>query len=265
MNTLRVYAKLAGITSHLAYVYRFNLVLQLVGLLLQIFLLRVVWTAIYADRAAVDGIDLVALLTYLTVANLQIYLIYPEGGELLQQRIREGKVALDLARPVGLIEQLVAQHVGYTLGFLPFVLATIPVAFFVGVLRPPASVEAALLYLAGLVIAYVVILLIGLLLGMIAFWTLETGGLWAIYRFTNLFFAGALVPIWLFPEPLRTVAELLPFQTQANIPVSIYIGRIAGADAIRGLIVGVVWVVVLAIVVRLVWAGALRRVVIQGG
>jgi ABC-type uncharacterized transport system permease subunit len=61
------------------------------------------------------------------------------------------------------------------------------------------------------------------------------------------------------------LAELLPFQTQANIPVSIYIGRLEGVDALRGLVVQAVWVVLLGIVVRFVWSRALRRVVIQGG
>jgi ABC-2 type transport system permease protein len=105
----------------------------------------------------------------------------------------------------------------------------------------------------------------GLLMGMIAFWTLETSGIQAIYRFANLFFAGGLVPLWLFPQTVRTVAELLPFQTQANIPVSIYVGRLAGADALRGLGVQAVWVVILGLLVRVMWGRAMRKVVIQGG
>jgi viologen exporter family transport system permease protein len=259
------YVKIVAVSSQVAYAYRFQILMQLVGLLLQIALLKVVWTAIYADRGSIEGVDLATMLTYLTVANLQIWLVFPEGGADLQQRVRQGKIAADLARPVSLLGQLLSFQTGLTLGFVPFLLAAVPFALFVGVLRPPPSIEAAAAYVLSVLLACAVVALIGLLLGMIAFWTLETGGMWAIYRFTNLFFAGGLVPLWLFPGPLRTLAELLPFQTQANIPVSIYIGRIAGADILRGLAIQLTWVVLLALFVRWVWSRAVRRVVIQGG
>jgi ABC-type uncharacterized transport system permease subunit len=100
---------------------------------------------------------------------------------------------------------------------------------------------------------------------MVSFWTMETTGMWAIYRFANLFFSGGLVPLWLFPEPLRTIAGLLPFQTQANTPVSIYIGRLTDVDVLRALLIQCTWIVLLAVLVRFVWSRAMRRVVIQGG
>jgi ABC-2 type transport system permease protein len=265
MSALPTYFKIASLASLVAYAYRFNVLLQLVGLLLQIFLLRAFWTAIYENRVSVDGVDLATLLTYLTVANLQLWIVFPEGGEILQRRVREGKVALDLARPVSLVGQLISQQVGFTAGLLPLLLAVTPLALVVGVLRPPDTLEAAAAYVVSLVFSYAVIVLIGLLLGMVSFWTMETTGMWAIYRFANLFFAGGLVPLWLFPEPLRTIAGLLPFQTQANIPVSIYIGRLIGVDTLRALLIQCVWIVLLAVLVRFVWSKAMRRVVIQGG
>jgi ABC-2 type transport system permease protein len=262
---LPAYIKIASLTSQIAYVYRFSVVLQLVGLLLQIFLLKVVWTAVYADRGSVDGVSLSTLLTYLTIANLQIWIVFPEGGEILQRKVREGTVALDLARPVSLVAQLTSQQVGATFGRVPLILAGAPLALFIGVLRAPASPEAAAIYAVSVVLAYTVVTLMGLLLGIVSFWTLETTGLWAIYRFANLFFAGGLVPLWLFPAPLRTIAEVLPFQTQANIPVSIYVGQLAGANVLSGLAIQGVWIVILVLVVRFMWARAMKRVVIQGG
>jgi ABC-2 type transport system permease protein len=259
------YAKITALTAQTVFAYRFNIAFELVGLFLQIFLLKVVWTSIYADRGTVAGTDLGTLVTYLTIANLQIWVVWPETTWFLQRKVREGKIAQDLARPVGLMGQLLAHQVGSSLVFLPLAIAALPVAFFVGGLQAPPSVEAAILYLASVLLAYAVVTWMGLLMGMIAFWTLETSGIQAIYRFANLFFAGGLVPLWLFPQTVRTVAELLPFQTQANIPVSIYVGRLAGADALRGLGVQAVWVVILGLLVRVMWGRAMRKVVIQGG
>ena len=57
----------------------------------------------------------------------------------------------------------------------------LPVAFVAGSLSPPASVESGVLYLVSLVLAYAVMALMGLLLGFVAFWTLETTGMMAIW------------------------------------------------------------------------------------
>jgi ABC-type uncharacterized transport system permease subunit len=262
---LPAYGKLTALTMQTIFAYRLNVAFECVGLLLQILLLKAVWTAVYGDRGAVEGVDLTTLLTYLTIANIQVWVIWPETTWLIQRKVREGKIAQDLARPVGLIPQLLAHQFGSTLVFLLIGLAILPLAFVIGVLRPPPSFEAAILYAVSLVLAVGVVTPIGLLMGFVAFWTLETSGIQQIYRFANLFFAGGLVPLWLFPGPLRAAAELLPFQTQASIPVSIYVGRIAGADALRGLLVQAIWIVILGLAARFVWSRALRRVVIQGG
>lgn len=264
-RTLAVFAKLATLSTQTLSSFRFNIAFELVGVFLQILLLKIVWTAVYADRGIIEGVDLATLLTFLTIANLQLWVIFPETSWWLQRKIKEGKIAQDLARPVSLITQLLAHQFGSTAFFVPIALAAVPVAFFVGVLRPPASIEAGVLYVISLFLALGVVTWMGLLMGLVAFWTFETSGIVAMYRFFNMFFAGALIPLWLFPGPLLTLAELLPFQTQAGIPVSIYIGRLQGADALRGLLIQAVWVVLLGLLVHFVYKRALRKVVVQGG
>lgn len=265
VRAMPVYAGLVAMVPKGVLAYRFNLILSLVSVLLQIYLLKVVWTAIYAGRASVDAFALDDVLAYLTIANLQIWLVNPEVSWLVQQRVREGQIAVDLARPVPFPGQMLAQQLGMTIGVLPLVALALPVAFVAGTLKAPASPESGALYLVSLVLAYVVMSLMGLLLGLVAFWTLETTGMLAIFRFTNLFFAGGLVPLAFFPAPLRVIADLLPFQTQASIPVSLYLGRLGGVDAARSLAVELVWVVLLAALARVVWRRATYKVVVQGG
>jgi viologen exporter family transport system permease protein len=212
---------------------------------------------------------LAALPVYLRLAAMVpktvIWLVNPQLAWDVQQRVREGQIAVDLARPVPFPGQMVAQHVGGTIGVLPLVAVALPVALVAGSLRPPPSVESAALYLVSLVLAYAVMALMGLLLGFVAFWTLETTGMLAIFRFANLFFAGGLVPLVFFPPPLRAVAEVLPFQTQAFIPVSLYLGRLEGPEALRALGIQLLWVVLLGVIAAAVWRRAVTKIVVQGG
>jgi ABC-type uncharacterized transport system permease subunit len=262
---LAAYWQLALMWPQMAYAYRFNILFWLLGTLLQIYLLRVVWTAVYAGRGEAEGAELARLIAYLTLANLQLWITYPILSEILQGRIREGQIAIDLARPVPFLGQLVAQQLGATAALLPFLALALPIAFLLGNLAPPQSAQAGLLYLASSGLAYLIVTEANLLLGLLAFWTMETWAFIAIYRFVNQFLAGALVPLWLFPPWLATLAGLLPFQTQAHIPLSIYLGQLDGEAALRGLLVQGFWVVVLYGLAQLVWGQAMRKVVVQGG
>ena len=107
--------------------------------------------------------------------------------------------------------------------------------------------------------------LMGLLLGLLAFWIMEISGLRIIYDFANQFFAGALVPLWFFPPALRSVAGLLPFQAQTFIPLALYTGQIPSNRAVAALGQQLFWLIALSGVAWLLWRRAQHRIVIQGG
>jgi len=112
----------------------------------------------------------------------------------------------------------------------------------------------------------VIATLIGLLMGLVAFWTVQSLGIGVIHEFATQFFGGALVPLYFFPPLLRTVADLFPFQTQVFIPVSIYTGAISGpADIARALGLQAFWIAALAVIAWIVWQRARRIVTVYRG
>lgn len=265
IRDLPAYGKIVSMMVQTVLIYRANVLFSLGSVLLQIYLLRVVWTAVYAGRPSVEGIDLSTLVPYVTLATLQAALLNPEIAMHLRERVREGKVALDLARPAPFLGQMMAMQVGDTAGLLPFLALALPFAAILGDLVPPASTSAALLYAASLALAYLIMLLIGLLLGLMAFWTVEVWGFLAIYRHVSRFFAGALIPFWFFPPALRAVAEVLPFQTQAFIPISIYLGQTTRQEAVTAIALQATWVATLAGLILIGWYFTRQRIIIQGG
>src|SRR3990170_4893409 len=108
------YLKLARLQVAMTYAYRLQVAGFLVSSLLQIFLLKVVWTAVYDGRGSVDGVPLPELVTFLTVAQLQLLAMQPMMVWYLERRIHEGKIGLDLVRPLPFLGQLLAQQVGAT-------------------------------------------------------------------------------------------------------------------------------------------------------
>ena len=90
-------------------------------------------------------------------------------------------------------------------------------------------------------------------------------GVLAIIRLAQSLFAGAIVPLWYFPGWFLAISHWLPFESSLHVPLSLYIGRIAPADAGRRLLVQVIWIVLLSAVLRLFWRRADQQVVVQGG
>lgn len=249
-----------------AATYRQNVFFLLLIVIVQIFILRKVWTALYQGHAVVDGLTLHALLVYLTIANLQNWVLQdPTVSMYMYERIREGQVAFDLVRPVGFVPQMFAHLAGSSCATVMFAVVALPFVAFAGALGPPTSPNALGLYLISFVLGYLITTLLTLMVGLIAFWTTEISGLTMLYFLINQFFAGALVPVSVFPGPLRIVAEILPFQATTYAPVAIYVGRLSSASAFKALGIQAIWVVLLGFAVRAMWHRALRRVVVQGG
>ncbi len=264
-GNLPAYRQITGLELQTAYTYRVNFAFQVLRILLRVYLLKVIWTAVYAGQGNVGGLELRQVIAFVTLAQLQVWVLSPLIADYLQDRVSEGKIALDLARPVPFLGQLLAHQVGGTASLFPFVLLAVPLALALGGFVPPASVSAGLLYLLSLALAYLVSVLIGMALGLVSFWTLRLGWVMGIYVYVSQFFTGALVPLTFFPPWLRSIADLLPFQAQAFIPLSIYMGQVPARELPATIGVQLIWVVVLFALASAMWQRAMRRVVVQGG
>jgi viologen exporter family transport system permease protein len=256
---------IARLQAKTVYAYRGEVVGRLLVVLMRIFLLNAVWSAAYGSRIDEDGLSLAELLTFVTVANLQLIVLQPMLVWYLQGRIHTGTIASDLGRPIPFLQQLLFQQLGATAALLPLVVVSIPVALIIGGLSLPPSIGFAIGYIASLALAYFISVLIGLLMGLVAFWTVQTLGVSVIYEFATQFFGGALIPLMFLPTPLRLLSDLLPFKAQISIPVTIYMGKMStedlgGAVAFQG-----VWLLGLALFVALVWRRAQRIITIQRG
>ncbi|MEE1736692.1 ABC-2 family transporter protein [Streptomyces sp. BE147] len=264
------YAAICRSQARVRLVYRSNFLFGLAGLLVQVYLLRVVWTAVLPESGAVAAggrqITLGTQIAYVTLAAVQYWLLNPWSFDQLADRIRDGKVAVDLARPVHFVGQLFFGQIGSTFVVAPFVIAALPFAVLAGGAQPPASRGAALAYLLSLFLASLITLLLSSIVSMVAFWTLEISGIFMIYRMVSQFLAGTLVPLWFMPDWLATLAQWLPFQSTTFTPVAIYLGQLGdGGDVLRSIGVQFCWLVALWAALLLIWSRALHRIVIQGG
>ncbi|MFS0693600.1 ABC transporter permease [Streptomyces nitrosporeus] len=264
-SRLKAHLACARMEFRAALTYRTAYLSSFVMMLLQIYLLTVVWRAFYDGRAEVDGLGLGTMTAYATLTTLQYQLVSPWRSSPIDQRVREGKVAVDLLRPVGFPGQMLAGQLGWASAALPVLVVALPFALLIGAGQAPASTAAGFAYPVALAGAVLVNQLLGLLLGMVSFWTLEVSGALMAYRFVAQFFSGALVPLFFMPGPVKAVAQWLPFQATAYTPAAVYLGQIEGDGIAVALGVQLAWIAVLGALAAFVWSRARHRVMSQGG
>ena len=94
--------------------YRPQVFTHIGSVLLRVFLLSTLWTALYRNNGAQAGISLPAMITYATLALLLDLIYGVNGAYIIREKIREGSIAIDLMRPISVPFYVLADTVGQT-------------------------------------------------------------------------------------------------------------------------------------------------------
>src|SRR6201996_2862518 len=152
--------------------YRMEVFTNVGSLLVRLYLMKMVWTALYAQNAAPVGIPLHAVLTYTCVALLMSLVLEIDGTRAIREKIREGTIATDLMKPISLPLYFFSDGVGMTLLHAVLIVPALIVSLLiVHVDVPPAHVLAA--FALSVLLGYLVNFFLNFLMNCIAFWTLE--------------------------------------------------------------------------------------------
>lgn len=178
----------------------------------------------------------------------------------LDYDIRHGDMNTKLLHPLHPIHEYISFNLGdKVLRGLVFT----PIVVLVAWLLPGVTLVVTPLNLAFFVLA-----LIGawamryftqFSLGLLSFWFSQALVLTDVFWMLFLLFGGGLAPIDLLPEPLRTLAYILPFRFMMSFPIEIMMGRLTVNEILIGLGSVVIWIVVLVSIQRVLWARGMRR------
>ena len=247
-------------------VYRVQVFTRIGSILLRVFLMATLWTALYRSNGEQAGITLHGMITYVTLA-LVIGLIYDvDGAYVIREKIREGSIAIDLMRPISVPLYVFSDTVGQTLFSIVQIVPALLLSLLIVRVDPPVNSLAALAFLGSVLMGFLLNYFIDLMMATITFWTMEIFGIQIMVQFIVSLLSGALVPLTLFPPgPLQKAVLALPFAGLYNDPISMYIGLIKGPDILTHLAVQACWVAGFGVVATALWRVGERRVVVQGG
>jgi len=252
-----------SIANNLAYLS--EVFFRALLLVVLVFILSQLWKTTFGLRGVknLSGFSIAGMIWYLIIAE-SIAMSVPALTRRIDLEVRSGQIAYLLGRPCNYVLYNFAQYLGERLVrfvmnlLVGIVLALIlvgPITFTLwGILTLPLTVFLAVC------IDFVFYFSIGLL----AFWTEETQSFVLIFSRLTLVLGGVLAPLEIFPQPLRSIAQALPFSAilygPARTLVHFELDRFAWLLVQQALTFAVGSVLLLAL-----YMIAIRRVNINGG
>ena len=251
--------------------YRFNFLTRTLFSFIPLFAMLSLWRTIYAGNSRAgdhNGFTQEQMIFYyLLVAVVDVFTAVNEDGWQIAADIREGNISQFLVKPVDYLWYRLSLFLSGRIAFVA--MAAVPLAAFIFCYRhyvqAPASVSAMLIFPISLVLTALLQFFISYAMAMLAFWLLEISTfIFILFAFEYLA-SGHLFPLDVLPPALKQIIFCTPFPYQLYFPIQIYLGKVAGADLWRGLLVQSLWVVAAYGFARFMWRRGIKKYSAFGG
>ena len=245
--------------------YMMEVLFRALFMIALIFIIGQLWKTTFAQHHSplLSGFTVNDLVWYVAAAEI-IATSMPALTRRIDQEVRNGDLAYLLGRPCSYVLYNYAHYLGERVIRLVLngLVAVMVALLFVG---PPhlawqGLAAWPLLVLLAISIEFVCYFSIGLL----AFWTENTQSFTFIFSRLALVLGGVLAPIEVFPQPLRSIAQVLPFSTILYGPAHTLV-HFAAAPFAWMVVQQVATLGVAGMILWGVYTLATRRVSINGG
>jgi ABC-2 type transport system permease protein len=202
------------------------------------------------------------LIWYLAITE---WIVFATGMPYrdIEDDIRSGALATGLSRPVGYAHACLAQWTGA----VAFRLPTFAVVGFGAALWLSGVVPLAPAMLLGLllstVLAMAILHLSHLMIGLATTWTGSAAPLHWIWQKGLFVLGGLIIPLSLYPTPLRSLAEMSPFAAMLSAPASLALDPSA-AHAATVLLLQTGWLMLLSVLAWFMDRTAISSLVARG-
>ena len=246
------------------FAYRTEVVIQLVSAAIVAGLNASLWTVAGRGRATIAGIPSVEMVSYVVIAWVSVSFVATRVNDEIGRRFRDGAIASDLVRPLGIQGFWYARDLGRALACLG--LQTAPLLLLclaVFDVQLPARPSTWLLWGLSLLLAHATNYGLSFLVGLAAAHLQDVSGLSHLKGTLVSVFSGALIPLELFGATLRPFVFALPFHAMVHSPASIFLERDIDVGGV--LIEQAAWAFALWGVGAWAWRVATRHLIVAGG
>ena len=264
---LRIYGEFIRIGFVNILAFRLRYYTGIITYLINVTVYYFIWRAVFASATgSIAGFSLPQILTYVSVGWILRSFYWNTIDQEMAYEVIEGKIAMDLIKPVSVQWMWLARAMGESAFRL--ILLTAPTAIVVTLLfpvLPPASTLNFALFFVAAVGSFFIMGALNFIIGTCAIPLTSILALIRAKFWLIELLSGLLIPLSFFPRSLQIISAWLPFEHIANTPLQIYLGRLSLTQTLRLLTIEYFWVAALIFLGHLWWTRATRKITIHGG
>lgn len=246
--------------------YRFQIWSRILGDIIFIIMWYSMWSSLYGEKNTYSGIEFSQTVTYV-IATQFLITLNSMGSPLwtMEEKISTGDIVYEFLRPYSFLKKTLSECVASSTAY--FLLSSMWVfGATIVVLHIDVPINGNLLFfILSFTLGYLIRFFMELSFSFLSFWLIHIGGIRAIFTFSISVFSGSVVPLWFFPETIRNIAEILPFQYIYYVPCNILVGEMSRYDQIISIVLQIVWILASVILSKIMWKVGSKKVVVQGG
>jgi len=229
-----------------------------------------IWSYIYAVKGGGDPNYLIAGLTF---KEMIVYLIIgllintarsSDISNRISEIIKSGDVAIFLCRPVNFVKSLLADGVGgKVIPLFMFTILLIIMTKVFGLPYPTGGIFVIFMIYAVLMLIFDIVLYVTI--GGLSFWFVEIWGIRASIEQILWILSGRTLPLNLFPIWMQTFMAWTPFMYLEYTFARIYLGKLSIEEALRAMGIFMIWIVLMILLMKWVYARGFKKLESFGG
>jgi ABC-2 type transport system permease protein len=258
-----------GIQNNLTY--RFNFLARTLFGLLPLIAMLSVWRVIYSGNGAgsnVGSYSLAQMISYyLLITIVDALTAVNEDDWQIAADIKDGNISQFLLKPIDYLAYRFCLFLSGRLAYLA--IAALPLALFIlywnrYFVLPPTWTALGCFVFSTFLTALLQFFT-SYAMAMLAFWVLEVSTfIFILFAFEYLA-SGHLFPLDILPKSLEQALFFTPFPYQMYFPISVYMGKVEGANLARQLLIQALWVFIAYGIARFAWARGIKKYSAVGG
>lgn len=231
------------------FVYRLNFVMWRVRTVIQLVTVYFLWWAILQNNPSPAGYTPETLLSYVVLTSIIRAVVFSSRSTDVQTEIGSGDLNNYLVKPINYFMYWFSRDIADKVLNILFSILEISLLLFL--LKPPLFIQTdpliLLLFALSVMFAAVIYFFFSFIISLSVFWAPEGNG-WP-QRFLIFvlleFFAGALFPLDILPQPVYAVISRLPTAYFLYTPLSLYLGRLDMSVALEAIGTMAIWLIIL--------------------
>lgn len=256
----------AGVLEALSF--RANYMVSFFGNLVYLVVIYFLWKAIYnsSPQDIVNGMTFSDTFIYLVLATAMFNFLESFVVWVMSRDIQTGKIVVDLIKPMDFQLYTFMNFSGnFVTAFFITFMPTFLIVLFITWGKIAIGINL-IFFLLSLVFASIINFCIDFIVGTICLYTESVWGTNIMKEVIVLLLSGATIPLAFFPDTLRKIVELLPFQAIYNLPLTVLTSKNTNLSGyFQAIGIQLFWVVIMILISRLFWKKSVKVITVNGG